>query len=166
MGTGKLASTELRNTLFRLRDSRGWSMAAMAELLNAKGLKTYPTTIAKIEAGDRTVQVDELVAYAEIFDVSTDLLLGHTSTGAGDKTAQVGKLLEQMKRAMWAIQSTEVALTDAANDLVGHELTPAENTLCVGAGMVCEALALAATTLERATKPVVAQELEKRDGRK
>jgi transcriptional regulator with XRE-family HTH domain len=165
MGTDKLAPTELRNTLHRLRDSSGWSMAAMAELLGAKGITAYPSTIAKIEAGTRAVQIDELVAYAEIFDVSTDLLLGHTSTGTGDKFELVDRLLEQMKRATWVIQSSRVALGDAVSDLDGHKLTKEEKMLCEGGSVTCDALATACAVID-ATLVRTEQELDRRDARK
>ena len=32
---------------------RGWSQAELAKMLTARGIDMHPTTIAKIEAGDR-----------------------------------------------------------------------------------------------------------------
>jgi transcriptional regulator with XRE-family HTH domain len=161
MGTKQLARTELRNTLFRLRDSRGLTMARMADLLSTKGLTVYATTIAKIESGSRAVQIDELVAYAEIFDVSIDMLLGHTSTGAGDKSALVRKLLDQLERSLWVIQSSRVALSDAASDLDGYDLTPAESLLHLGTEVVCAALADACNAIPTTTQVVARQENKK-----
>lgn len=36
----------------------------------------HPTTVAKIEAGDREVKLDEAAALAELFDMSLDAMLG------------------------------------------------------------------------------------------
>jgi transcriptional regulator with XRE-family HTH domain len=148
MGTNELVKTELRNALFRLRDSRGWSMAAMADILRGKGITAYPTTIAKIEAGDRAVQVDELVAFAEIFGVSVDTLLGHTTSGTGTKFMYVDRLADQARRAYWSIQTSEAALRDALTAVDGYTLNEAENTLRVGVTNACKALADAAKAIK------------------
>jgi transcriptional regulator with XRE-family HTH domain len=59
------------------RERLGWSQAELAKVLTDDGVTgVYPTTIAKIEAGDRAVQVDELVGIAQAFGVSVDLLVG------------------------------------------------------------------------------------------
>jgi hypothetical protein len=36
----------------------------------------HPTTVAKIEAGDRSVRINEAVGIADLFEVSLDSLLG------------------------------------------------------------------------------------------
>jgi transcriptional regulator with XRE-family HTH domain len=54
----------------------GWSQAQLAEMLSERVPGVYPTTIAKIEAGDRAIRVDELDGLATIFGASVDLLLG------------------------------------------------------------------------------------------
>ena len=44
----------------------------------------HPTTIAKIEAGTRSVRINEAVGIAELFEISLDTLVGHPSgTGGG-----------------------------------------------------------------------------------
>ena len=59
------------------RERRGWSQAEMAKILSDKGLRPmHPTTVAKIEAGDRSVRINEAVGMADLFEVSMDSLLG------------------------------------------------------------------------------------------
>jgi transcriptional regulator with XRE-family HTH domain len=59
------------------RERLGWSQADLAKRLSDTGVPgVYPTTIAKIEAGDRAVRVDELDGLATVFGASVDLLLG------------------------------------------------------------------------------------------
>ena len=59
------------------RDHRGWSQAYMANLLSDNGIHPlHPTTIAKIEAGDRSVRINEAEGIADLFEVSVDSLLG------------------------------------------------------------------------------------------
>ena len=49
----------------------------MAKALSTVGIHTmHPTTIAKIEAGDRSVRINEAVGIADLFEVSLDTLLG------------------------------------------------------------------------------------------
>lgn len=147
MGTRKLAGTELSNTLKRMRTSRGYTMAGMATMLSTKGLTVYATTIAKIEAGSRAVQIDELVAFADIFDTTTDTLLGHTTSAAGDKFVAVDKLSDLGGRSMWLIQSTEAGLRDAVATVDGFRLTKDEKILRTGILNACDALRDAAKAI-------------------
>ena len=65
MGTTDLADRTFRDNVRDQRESRKLSMAQLAKLLQAKGLKVYPSTIAKIEYGERPAKLDETVALAE-----------------------------------------------------------------------------------------------------
>lgn len=59
------------------RGARGWSQADLSKVLQDRGLEhIYPTTVAKIESGERAVRIDEATAIADLFDVSVDALLG------------------------------------------------------------------------------------------
>jgi transcriptional regulator with XRE-family HTH domain len=59
-----------------MREERGWTQPHLAQLLGERGLKTHATTVAKIEAGTRSVRINEAVALADLLDVSLDSLLG------------------------------------------------------------------------------------------
>ena len=67
-GFGKLVKAE--------RDQRGWTQLAMAQMLEAKGIPMHATTIAKIEAGDRSVRINEAAGIADLFELPLDFLLG------------------------------------------------------------------------------------------
>jgi transcriptional regulator with XRE-family HTH domain len=140
MGTSELAGTEFRETLRRLRKNRGWSQAYMAELLSAKGLTCYPTTIAKIEAGDRAIQVDELVAVADIFEVSLDTLLARNTGQTKDKAYLVSTLDDEATRAGVTISSIGSGLRRAVTSLDGFKLTRDEKTLRDGCAAACDAM--------------------------
>jgi transcriptional regulator with XRE-family HTH domain len=77
-----------RERLRAERERQGLTLAQLARALSAKDIHVYTTTIAKIEAGERAVRVDELVAIAGILDVPVDSLLG-TQSRLDDKVAQV-----------------------------------------------------------------------------
>jgi Helix-turn-helix len=52
----------------------------MADMLSDRGIAPmHATTIAKIEAGTRSVRINEAVAIADLFDVSLDSLSGRQS---------------------------------------------------------------------------------------
>lgn len=101
------------------RESRKWSQAKMANVLSDTGIPmVHPTTIAKIEAGDRAVRIDEAAAIADVFGVSLDALLGrkgmeddasHAMTTLADEAGQlmpvVTQVRERLRRAYAELQS-------------------------------------------------------------
>lgn len=68
-----------------VRKGRGMSQQQLAGALAAIGRPTLATTIAKIEAGDRRVDVDDLVALGLVLNVSPARLL----IGDGDQDGEV-----------------------------------------------------------------------------
>ena len=77
MGKQGRVGDQFRERLRSERVRRDWSQSDVAKMLSDKGIDgIYPTTIAKIEAGDRAVRIDELLAIADLFEVSLDGLLG------------------------------------------------------------------------------------------
>lgn len=81
----------------RERDRRKWSQAELSKRLQAKGLKhILPSTVAKIESGDRAVRIDEANALADLFGVSVDGLLGRNP--AGGELALVASNLTELAR--------------------------------------------------------------------
>lgn len=62
---------EFREQLMRLRKSRGWSQ----EELGAR-VGVTRQTVSKWELGDTTPELEKLIALAELFDMTTDQLLG------------------------------------------------------------------------------------------
>lgn len=61
----------------------------MADKLSDKGIAPmHATTIAKIEAGSRSVRINEAVGIADLFEVSLDSLLGRKQLTQDEELAQ------------------------------------------------------------------------------
>ena len=65
--------TSLPNKIIDLRESKDWSQAELARRLDVN-----KSVMNRIESGERKVSSDELKKLSDIFDVSTDYLLGRT----------------------------------------------------------------------------------------
>lgn len=77
MGSQKWTDKRFGQRVKAGREERKWSQADTAKMLSANGIQPmHPTTIAKIEAGDRSVRINEAVGIADLFEVSLDALLG------------------------------------------------------------------------------------------
>lgn len=76
-----LPEAELAQRLRGLRTHRRWSQADLAEHMSSRyGLRWHQTTVAKIEAGQRPIGLNEAAALARIFDITgTELLMPLTS---------------------------------------------------------------------------------------
>jgi transcriptional regulator with XRE-family HTH domain len=63
-----------------LRERAGWTQPALAELINRvrPEWRWHQTTIAKIEAGSRSLKLEDLLAYAEVFGLTLDQLVTET----------------------------------------------------------------------------------------
>lgn len=81
------------------RETRAWSQADMAKMLVDKGIKPmHPTTVAKIEAGDRSVRINEAVGIADLFGVSVDSLLGRKPGAQRNELQYLLRLLRDTAR--------------------------------------------------------------------
>ncbi|MDT2597096.1 helix-turn-helix domain-containing protein [Enterococcus dongliensis] len=69
-----MAKNELANRIINLRESKDWTQTELGKKI---GLEK--STMNKIENGSRKVTTDELRQLAQVFDVSTDYLLGNTN---------------------------------------------------------------------------------------
>lgn len=65
---------ELARRIIDLRERNNMTQVELAKKINLSKSK-----MSKIESGDRRVTSDELAAFAEVFGVSTDYLLGRPS---------------------------------------------------------------------------------------
>lgn len=82
----------LRNNIINLRESRNLSQSELAKLMGI-----HNSYISKIESGTRKVSTSELNKLAEIFDVSTDYLLGrkeNESSTENQENKDLKKFLE------------------------------------------------------------------------
>ena len=104
------------------RKSREWSQLHLANLLKDKGFSAaHPSTIAKIEAGDRPVTLDELAAYSAVFNVSLHKLLGSRARPRGDALYTLRRLSQAVQMGRWQATSVESELRDALEELAGTE---------------------------------------------
>ncbi|PVB14461.1 XRE family transcriptional regulator [Mycobacteroides abscessus] len=95
MGSPPGVEQYVRNKVKAERLRREWSQADVAKKLSDNGIQTYPTTIAKIEAGVRAIKIDEAVALANLFDITLDTLTGRRFAGSG----QLGEMIALAERA-------------------------------------------------------------------
>jgi transcriptional regulator with XRE-family HTH domain len=93
---GETASAELRAA----RARRGLSQQQLADLLAARGHRIRRGAIATIETGDRRMDVDELLAFADVLGVTPLQLLGRAADGAFPEGYEVG--WEACRNAMLA----------------------------------------------------------------
>ena len=87
-------------------------------LLQRRGLEhIYPTTVAKIESGERAVRIDEATAIADLFEVSVDVLLGRNVERGSNLAYTLRAVLNTARQS--ALQTTAIAdaLSDSLVDL-------------------------------------------------
>jgi transcriptional regulator with XRE-family HTH domain len=162
MGVSEQAETEFRKIFRRERDSRNWSQAHVAKLLADKGLAVYPSTVAKIEAGERAVRIDEIAALADIFGVSVGALVGHSvqRTRAGDKALTLNALARLAQHTVGQAESLEATLRDRLADLDSFDLRKDERTAQAECEHACDALGDAVAATRKATTRL--QRIQKR----
>jgi len=75
--TTRLRAGEIfRRRLLEFRRVRGWSQPDLVRrLAREHDIDWHPTTLSKVEKGDRGITLDEAVAIASVFDVSLDQML-------------------------------------------------------------------------------------------
>ena len=69
------AGNNVRRNIRRLREQRGWSYREVEERLARAGRTIPILNLSAIDAGERNVDVDDLVALAAVFDLSVGELL-------------------------------------------------------------------------------------------
>lgn len=117
MGNRGVLGNRLRERLRAERERRGWTQAHMAMLLSHDaGDGVIATTVAKIEAGDREVRIVELDAYAQLFGMTTDALLGRRGSGA-DAVWAASKLSSNAHKMVGEMLSLRQRLEDDQVDL-------------------------------------------------
>jgi transcriptional regulator with XRE-family HTH domain len=105
----------------RVRDERerqGWSQTKMAKLLTDKKIEPmYATTVAKIEAGSRSVRINEAVAIADLFEVPLDGLLGRKPGAERDLAYALGALMDAVYTSRTELHRTARSLRDRLEDI-------------------------------------------------
>jgi len=121
MSSSKWVDARFGQQLKRMRDEKGWTQPQMAKLLSEKEI--YPmhaTTIAKIEAGTRSVRINEAVAMADLLDVSLDTLLGrwrHDDTTLTFALATLMGYVTDCQRQIGEAQGTAADIAEQVDDL-------------------------------------------------
>jgi transcriptional regulator with XRE-family HTH domain len=83
MPDGSPAPSEvLAARLLDLRNRHGWTQAELADRMTSYGWSWDRTTVAKIEARQRQVSVDEFVALSFVLGVPLAALVTPTASGA------------------------------------------------------------------------------------
>ena len=91
-------------------------------MLGDKGIKgIYPTTVAKIESGERAVRIDEATALADLFEVSLDALVGRKQNSQEDELAYLLRLLRDTARdSSEQVGATMETIRDQLEELPGE----------------------------------------------
>lgn len=135
----------------------------MAEMLSAKGIAPiHPTTLAKIEAGTRSVRINEAVAIADLLDVSLDALLGRQRPDDSTLTFAMTTLLDyaqdtsnQIGQARGTASDVEDQLEDAAERFDSPHLEALQSAARGVAGHLDKAHRLAAQLVHTASLAIV-----------
>lgn len=96
------------------RDARGWSTNAVSDRLNAAGYEMNPSAVWRIENGQRRVNVDDALGFAEVFGISLANLVGPPRLAAH---ARAMELVEAIRRAYRASHMANLAAAQARDAL-------------------------------------------------
>jgi hypothetical protein len=101
-------------------------VSASANVVDALGLShdsilVLPTTIAKIEAGDRAVRIDEATAIAHVFEVSLDSLLGRKAGVVDDPAYPIRALRDKAMKDVRDVGTISRSFRDTLVDVRGLE---------------------------------------------
>jgi transcriptional regulator with XRE-family HTH domain len=125
----------------------------MAELLSAKVVGVYPSTVAKIENGDRVARIDEISAVADVFGMSLDTLIGRSTDRGGDEMRAFRSLLNAAQQAVWQAETTEATLRERVAELAAFGPAGAEKVFVTECDRACDILADAQKALRGALNP-------------
>lgn len=105
------------------RERRQWSQADLSQRLIDKGMDTmYPSTVAKVEAGERTVRIEEAFALADLFDVSVDWLGGREDGLEDDAIYTLRSVLDSAQQSGMQIAGIRTTLTERFAELDGLDI--------------------------------------------
>jgi transcriptional regulator with XRE-family HTH domain len=153
MGRQPSVEDYFRKRLRAERERRKWSQAHMAKLMSTKGIEVHPTTIAKIEAGDRSARIDEVAAIADLFEVSLDTLLGRSTTPKNDRMYAFRALLDAAHQAKVEVSTIEAILRDRVIELAGLGPEGFMKSTASRCERACDVLAEADKALDEALNP-------------
>lgn len=148
MGNTLRVGIRLRERLKAERERRGWTQLDVAQGLQKWGVYIYDTTIAKIEAGDRSVQTDELDAFANMFNISVDALLGRNAANT-DLVWATSKLTSNAQKVVNEVNNLYTRIDGDLQDVKYYSAHSPENVrkVCDAAQDALNGLQKAATQL-------------------
>jgi hypothetical protein len=130
--------------------------------LRSKGFEhIYPSTVAKIEYGERSVRIDEATAIADLFEVSLDTLLGRSVARKHDEMYVFKTLLDTARQASWQVSSIETTLRDRAAELDAFDLPEMMKAFQSDCERACDALAQAQDAISEAGNPSGSGDLQR-----
>ncbi|MDN4474633.1 helix-turn-helix transcriptional regulator [Demequina sp. SYSU T00192] len=110
----------LNMKMIRERDHPNWSLRQVAAQVQAQGVKLDHGAIRRIEAGERSVRLDEAVAIARALNVSFDALVTDPVLARRqevvDLLQRLDEVYEKYEAAYVALESAELALGHAMRD--------------------------------------------------
>lgn len=118
MGNSNRVLTQFGETIRRERERRFWTQGKVAELVRDRGIGCHNTTIAKLEAGERPARIDEIVALADVFEVSLDVLLDRKVSKVNDADFALRQLFDDAERALPYVEVAHSFLSNASRNLV------------------------------------------------
>lgn len=119
MGTAETVEHRFIQRMRKERELRGWSQAVLARKLTEEGVRAHPSTVAKIERGERAIRLDEVSAAARVFRLTVDAMIGQP---------QDGGLSDAVEKLPYVSANAAEALRGIADDLLGlwQAVTPRE----------------------------------------
>lgn len=122
MASSKWIDEQFGQRLKERRKDKRWTQPQMAKMLaDLCSQSIDPTTIAKIEAGKRSVRINEAVAIAALFEVSVDGLLGRQGPDDATLTLAMTTLMDYAGDAGRQIVEAQRTATDIDDQLENIE---------------------------------------------
>jgi transcriptional regulator with XRE-family HTH domain len=123
MGRRELIDAQFGKRVREERERRRWSQEDLAKRLTVKGIPTYPSTIAKIEATrkPRAVRLGEAIGIADLFEVALDALLGRQGPDDSTLTFALSVLGDYAGDAQRQIQHAQQVASDIDDQLESVE---------------------------------------------
>ncbi|MFC6715096.1 helix-turn-helix domain-containing protein [Branchiibius cervicis] len=154
--------------LRRQRESLGWSQAELAERLQEAGLaQIYPTTVSRIEKGERIVRLSEGAQIART--LQTDIsamtrLLPEEAAELREAMIDVELAAGELRRAATAFEKAQLKLLDSSSvlgdwmsahgegELDAHEESALEDLVAAAREVEADADAVAVAAFKRLPK--------------
>jgi transcriptional regulator with XRE-family HTH domain len=109
----------LRHRIRSERERHDWSQAQVAQALSEHKIEAQASTVSKMESGERGVRADELIAFAEIFGLSVDVLVGRGTNGL-DVVWAASRLTSTAHRMVGELLILQKRIADETQDLIGY----------------------------------------------